>query len=119
MAQPGTLLVIGGNDRGKRFDLAGPETRVGRGTDQDVVLSDIAVSRRHFTVVFDGSRYKVKDLGSGNGTLVNGQRVDNYVLNDGDNIEIGQTVMRFEHSASRAHAAPPVSFQGALPPPQP
>jgi tetratricopeptide (TPR) repeat protein len=106
MPAPGTLNVIGGNDRGKRFELTGPETRIGRGTDQDVVLSDIAVSRRHFTVVFDGARYKVRDLGSGNGTLVNGQRVDGYTLNDGDHIEIGQTVMRFEHQGSRPVAAP-------------
>lgn len=119
MPAPGVLNVIGGNDRGKRFELTGPETRIGRGTDQDVVLSDIAVSRRHFTLVFDGARYKVRDLGSGNGTLVNGQRVDNYVLNDGDHIEIGQTVMRFEHSGSRPVASPLPPLNPQPPPSQP
>jgi tetratricopeptide (TPR) repeat protein len=97
MGQPGVLNVIGGNDRGKQFPLTLPETRIGRGTDQDVILSDIAVSRRHFTIVMEGARYKVRDLGSGNGTLVNGQRVREQLLNNGDHIEIGQTVMRFDH----------------------
>src|SRR6476660_9765037 len=103
----GVLNVIGGADRGKRFDLTLPETRIGRGADQDVVLSDIAVSRRHVTVHQEGVRYRIRDLGSGNGTLVNGQRVDSHILVDGDHIEIGQTVMRFEHVASKAATAPP------------
>lgn len=118
MALPGVLHVIGGHDRGKRFELHLPETRIGRGTDQDVVLSDIAVSRRHVTVHAEGGRFRIKDLGSGNGTLVNGQRVETKILVDGDHIEIGQTVMRFEHAASRsaqasgaqpAYQSPPVS----------
>jgi tetratricopeptide (TPR) repeat protein len=109
MAQ-GALLVIGGNDRGKRFDLTLPETRIGRGADQDVVLSDIAVSRRHVTIHMEGGRYRLRDLGSGNGSLVNGQRVDQHVLNDGDHIEIGQTVMRFEHAASRPMSAGPAGY---------
>src|SRR5688572_6152346 len=97
---PGVLNVLGGADRGKRFDLPGPETRVGRGADQDVVLSDIAVSRRHFTILREGLNYKLKDLGSGNGTLVNGQRVGEHYLKDGDVVECGQTVMRFDHAPS-------------------
>jgi tetratricopeptide (TPR) repeat protein len=111
MAQ-GFLLVIGGNDRGKRFDLTLPETRIGRGADQDVVLSDIAVSRRHVTIHMEGARYRLRDLGSGNGSLVNGQRVDQHVLNDGDHIEIGQTVMRFESAAARPIAAGPPMNNG-------
>jgi len=118
----GVLHVIGGHDRGKRFDLNLPETRVGRGADQDIVLSDIAVSRRHITLHAEGTRYRIKDLGSGNGTLVNGQRVETKVLVDGDHIEIGQTVMRFEHAASRMQAPSPPpaaspSFDRPLAPP--
>src|SRR5262245_64952223 len=65
MPLPGVLHVIGGHDRGKRFDLNLPEVRIGRGADQDVVLSDIAVSRRHVTVHAENGRYRIKDLGSG------------------------------------------------------
>src|SRR6478735_4897609 len=108
MPPVGVLHVIGGHDRGKRFELNLPQMHIGRGADQDVVLSDIAVSRRHVTVHQEGARYRIRDLGSGNGTLVNGQRVDSHILVDGAHIEIGQTVMRFEHVASKAAAAPPV-----------
>jgi hypothetical protein len=109
----GVLNVIGGSDRGKQFNLTLPETRVGRGADQDVVLSDIAVSRRHITVLQEGPRYRLKDLGSGNGTLVNGQRIDTVLLNDGDHIELGNTVLRFNQQVS-ATPGPP-SYGGASP----
>jgi tetratricopeptide (TPR) repeat protein len=106
MAQPAVLHVIGGADRGKTYELVLPETRVGRGADQDLVLADIAVSRRHFTVHAEGGRYRMRDLGSGNGTLVNGQRIDTVILNDGDQLECGNTLMRFDHAVARA--APPL-----------
>ncbi|MGZ3440565.1 MAG: FHA domain-containing protein, partial [Polyangia bacterium] len=102
MAQPAVLHVIGGADRGKTYELVLPETRVGRGADQDLVLADIAVSRRHFTLHAEGGRYRMRDLGSGNGTLVNGQRIDTVILNDGDQLECGNTLMRFDHAVSRA-----------------
>jgi tetratricopeptide (TPR) repeat protein len=116
MPGAGILHIIGGNDRGKQFELNKPEIRIGRGTDQDVVLADIAVSRRHVTIVTEGQRFRLKDLGSGNGSLVNGQRVDTVILNDGDQIEIGNTLMRFDHAASRPIAAAPASVPPGYPP---
>ncbi|HEY1584295.1 MAG TPA: FHA domain-containing protein, partial [Polyangia bacterium] len=113
MAQPAVLHVIGGADRGKTYELVLPETRVGRGADQDLVLADIAVSRRHFTIHAESGRYRMRDLGSGNGTLVNGQRLDTVILNDGDQLECGNTLMRFDQAVARA--APP-SHQPAPPP---
>ncbi len=114
----GVLHVVGGNDRGKQFNLSGAETRIGRGTDQDVVLSDIAVSRRHFTVSMAGARYQINDLGSGNGTLLNGQKVNTTYLNDGDHIEIGNTVMRFNQAVeASAGGAPSYSAPPAYAPP--
>jgi tetratricopeptide (TPR) repeat protein len=114
MGQSGVLYVIGGADRGKTYELVLPETRVGRGADQDMVLADIAVSRRHITIHAEGGRFRLKDLGSGNGTLINGQRVDSVLLNDGDQIEVGNTLMRFDHAMSRAASA---SQQQQTPPP--
>ena len=101
-----SLHIIGGNDRGKVFELTRPQTRIGRGTDQDIVLADIAVSRRHVVIDREGARYRLRDLGSGNGTLVNSQRVDNVLLNQDDHIEIGNTMMRFEDAAQKAASAP-------------
>jgi len=114
---PAVLHVIGGADRGRAYELVLPETRVGRGADQDLVLADIAVSRRHFTLHAEGGRFRLRDLGSGNGTLVNGQRHDTIILNDGDQIECGNTLMRFDQASARAqppaHQPPPM----AAPPP--
>lgn len=117
MPQPAVLHVIGGNDRGKNYELVLPETRIGRGADQDLVLADIAVSRRHVTIHAEGGRYRLRDLGSGNGTLVNGSRVDSVLLNDGDQIELGNTLMRFDHAASRAQAPGAYAPPPLAPPP--
>lgn len=89
------LVVIGGADRGKEFNLRRGENSIGRGLENDVVLADIAVSRRHTLVTHDGARFVMTDLGSGNGTLVNGERVDTHLLRGGDQIELGNTLLRF------------------------
>jgi tetratricopeptide (TPR) repeat protein len=106
----GILHVIGGNDRGKAHPLTRGQTTIGRGADQDCILADIAVSRRHIIIAIEGNRYRMKDLGSGNGSLLNGVRTDTAILNDGDQIEIGNTMLRLEHAPSRpqAAAAPPM-----------
>src|SRR5258708_27452031 len=109
----GTLHVVGGNDRGNRYDLTRPETRIGRGADQDIVLSDIAVSRRHITIHSEGAGFRLRDLGSGNGTLVNGQRIDTVILNHGDHIELGNTVLRFNQRGASASAGPPAGSPGS------
>ena len=97
----GLLRVIDGNDRGRTFSLVDPETTIGRGTDQQVVLADLSVSRRHTVISIEGARYRLRDLGSGNGTLLNGASTETAILQDGDAIELGHTRLRFEHTPSR------------------
>ncbi len=117
MGQYGILHVIGGNDRGKQSELNRVLTNIGRGADQELVLADIAVSRRHIKIHLVQNGYRLQDLGSGNGTLVNGKRVDEVLLTDGDQIELGNTLMRFEHPPSRAAAEPqPVAPAYQAPP---
>ncbi len=89
------LLIIGGNNRGKEFPLKLAVNSIGRGMDNDVVLADIAVSRKHTLVCFEGNQFVVRDLGSGNGTLLNSKRVDTTPLQDGDQLELGNTLLRF------------------------
>ncbi|MCZ7681980.1 MAG: FHA domain-containing protein [Sandaracinaceae bacterium] len=91
-AQP-FLLVERGPDKGREFVLQEGENGIGRGIDNDVILADVAVSRRHLVVVREGETLRLRDLGSGNGTQVNGKRVSSMVLADGDRIELGETVM--------------------------
>ncbi|MBZ0237077.1 MAG: FHA domain-containing protein, partial [Deltaproteobacteria bacterium] len=98
------LHVLSGSDQGRVFDLRpGKELQVGRAVDNDVCLTDIAVSRRHLELAWDGDAWILRDRGSGNGTLINDRIEDGKCqLRDGDRIEIGNTVFRFDHPPSAA-----------------
>jgi hypothetical protein len=73
--------------------------RIGRSEENDVFLVDPSVSRSHAVVEVDGSEPVVRDLGSTNGTYVNGERVEARFLRDGDELTFGNTRMRFEASS--------------------
>jgi hypothetical protein len=84
---------------GERLPLAAPGIVVGRGNDADLRVNDPGVSRRHaeFRVAEDanGPRVSVHDLGSTNGVLVNGRRVEDATLADGAVIRLGNTTLTF------------------------
>jgi hypothetical protein len=84
---------------GRTIELSGT-TVVGRGADADLQLPDTGVSRRHaeFRVLRDGSdeRVELHDLGSTNGTRVNGQRISAVTLTDGDLVSIGGSELLFK-----------------------
>jgi hypothetical protein len=87
------LVVQEGQLAGKRWSLNKSEFVVGRGEDCQVVLPDRQVSRRHFRIVRDENGYSVEDLGSKNGTYVNGAAVRGSVqLQDGDEIQVALSV---------------------------
>ena len=72
-----------------RWPLAQPVTEIGRWEDNDVVIDDRWVSRYHAQVRREGKEYLVQDLGSKNGTLVNGRRIaEPSILSDGDEIQV-------------------------------
>ena len=83
-AQPPRLLVVRGARAGAVILLGADELTVGRGWDNDVVLPDISVSRRHALLRRHGTGYLLLDLGSGNGTRVNGWMVAKARLRNGD-----------------------------------
>lgn len=87
------LVVERGSDVGREFVLQEGENGIGRGIDNDVILADVAVSRRHLVIVREGEVLRMRDLGSGNGTQLNGKRTTSAVLSDGDRIELGETVL--------------------------
>jgi len=89
------VVIIGGNNRGKEYPLQMRDNSLGRGVDNDVILADIAVSRKHTLICYEGGGFVLRDLGSGNGTLLNGKRVDSHLLQDGDQLELGNTLLRF------------------------
>jgi hypothetical protein len=88
-------LVIGGD---KRVALGEKPVIIGRLAECDIVLGDPNVSRRHAEVRARGDGFEVADLGSTNGTRVNGVTVKERRLVDGDEITVGSTRLRFEAS---------------------
>jgi FHA domain len=101
-AQPPRLLVVGGARAGAVIVLGADELTVGRGWDNDVVLPDISVSRRHALLRRDGQGYLLLDLGSGNGTRVNGWRTAKARLHNGDEIALGDSVVQFVEAGGAA-----------------
>jgi len=99
------LLIIGGNNRGREYPIGTQDMTIGRGVDNGVILADIAVSRKHTIICLEGNQYVMRDLGSGNGSLLNGRRVESHVLRDGDQLELGNTLMRFINPVSSSAMA--------------
>lgn len=91
----GRLTLIGGEESGKVYYLNRPQIRMGRGNENDVVLLDIAVSRHHARIERHDAGFRLSDLDSGNGTMVNGARIQRAELYDGDRIEVGNILMEF------------------------
>ena len=79
---------------------------IGRGGDCSLVIRDSAASRQHLEIKETGSGYACRDLGSRNGTLVNGARITICELNDGDTIHVGETVLTFELGEAKLAAVP-------------
>jgi pSer/pThr/pTyr-binding forkhead associated (FHA) protein len=105
------LDVIAGPDAGKSRRLRGVRTVVGRSQNCDLRVFDGSISRRHLEVLVSDECVLVRDLGSGNGTRVNGRRIAERVLRDQDEIAIGRTRLRFVDESgplrrSRRTAAP-------------
>ncbi|GAB3269744.1 FhaA domain-containing protein [Kineosporia babensis] len=82
---------------GRVYPITAAVTVIGRGTEADVIVDDIGVSRRHAEVRVEGGRLVAADLGSTNGTFVDGERIDTAEVVDGSQIKIGRStlVVRF------------------------
>lgn len=89
------MFVIRGADQGKRFDLGQATASIGRESCNSVRLHDTEVSRKHAEVRRSSQGFRLVDLGSANGTFLNGDPVDQALLRPGDQVQIGQTVMLF------------------------
>lgn len=88
------LTVRNGEDRGKKVELNGEPILIGRDDDCDLVLPDAKVSRRHARLesLGDGTAM-LRDLGSSNGTFVNGERVESTLLRGDEQIQVGETIL--------------------------
>ncbi|MFF0315118.1 FhaA domain-containing protein [Micromonospora sp. NPDC005252] len=80
---------------GRTYPLQMGSTVIGRGDQANLRLPDVGISRRHARLDFDGGQVVLTDLGSTNGTMVNGQRVSAVALNPGDMVQLGTTTLTF------------------------
>ncbi|HKP59266.1 MAG TPA: FHA domain-containing protein [Polyangiales bacterium] len=103
------MRFISGKYQGGEFPLP-PNTEiiVGRSSDLDMVLVEDMVSRRHAKIVVNADQVTIQDLGSTNGTFVNGERVKRATLNDGDRVLIGTSIIKLVTAdAAIPPSAPP------------
>lgn len=93
MASSFRLVIRSGVDVGKEFPLEKNELIIGREQSNDITISDPEVSRRHSRLFFQNGSYVIEDLGSTNGTFVNGQRLTGpYILRPGEMLNFGEHV---------------------------
>jgi len=124
------LIMRSGPTPGAAFMLEGDQLTIGRDATNDIVINDAEISRRHARLTFQGGKYVLEDLGSTNGTFVNGQRLAGpRVLKAGEVVSFGeQIILVFEVNnvdvgatmvSPRAAAVPSSSRPVAAPPPPP
>ncbi|MEA9986021.1 MULTISPECIES: FHA domain-containing protein [Subtercola] len=89
------LIVRRGPNAGARFLLDKLTSTVGRHPDADILLDDVTVSRRHAEFSRSGTTFIVRDLHSLNGTYFDGVRVDDALLSDGSEIQVGKFRLTF------------------------
>jgi len=100
------LVVQRGPNAGARFLLDGDRTTAGRHPGSDIFLDDVTVSRKHAEFVRREGRFVVRDIGSLNGTYVQRDRIDQAVLREGDEVQIGKFRMIFHPSRRGTGAGP-------------
>ncbi len=100
-----SVTVIFAGQEQKTFELDKPRMVVGREPTCEIHIDNLGISRSHCAFVMKDEAYILQDLGSSNGTYVNGRKVTEHFLNDSDEIIIGKYTLRFRNT-KQANAAP-------------
>lgn len=94
MAAQFQFVMRSGPTPGATFALEGDQLTIGRDSSSGVAINDAEISRKHARLTFQGGKYVIEDLGSTNGTFVNGQRlVSAVVLKSGDVVSFGEQIV--------------------------
>ena len=95
------LRFISGKYRGGEFKLREDrEIIIGRSSELDMVLVEDMVSRKHAKITAQGSEWYIQDLGSTNGTFVNGERIKRVKIKEGDRILVGTSILKMERKGA-------------------
>jgi pSer/pThr/pTyr-binding forkhead associated (FHA) protein len=95
------FVMRSGPTPGKVFPLEGPEIIIGRDNTSSLMIEDAEVSRKHTRLVWQSLGYVIEDLGSTNGTFVDGQRLTTpYVLRGGESVSLGENIVLFYQSTT-------------------
>jgi len=108
------LLVTRPGHPERRLILRPGVLRLGRAEDNDLVLADVGVSRRHARIVVSDTGALIEDLGSGNGTLHDGEPVQQHQIQDGDLLQIEPFVLKFKLSVPRVQMEPAETGSGGV-----
>lgn len=113
------FVMRSGPTPGVTFPLEGDQLTIGRDSTNGVAINDAEISRKHARLMFQGGKYVLEDLGSTNGTFVNGQRLAGpVVLKPGDVVSLGeQIVLMYDAIAGDAGATVAVSRKAVQPSP--
>ena len=99
----GVLVVKRGQNAGSRFTLTKATTTAGRHPESDIFLDDVTVSRRHVEIIAGPDGFRVRDIGSLNGTYLNRERIDEAALVNGDELQIGKFKLVFLLGGPHGH----------------
>jgi len=94
------LIIIDPEGNEQSILLSEGTMRIGRDKENDLMLDDPSVSTFHSEIIFSGSTITLKDLGSTNGTRINGERITESIATDGDLLRFGNVKARLEGDAS-------------------
>ena len=93
--QRAALIVLSGDTSGTEFSLEQAKITIGRGPETDLAFADTAMSREHAILEFSDGGFRIRDLGSTNGMMVNGSQTLVADLKHGDSINLGEHSFQF------------------------
>jgi len=114
------FVMRSGPTPGVTYPLEGDQLTIGRDSVNGVAINDAEVSRKHSRLTFQGGKYVIEDLGSTNGTFVNGQRLAGpVVLKAGDVVSLGEQIVLMYDSMNMDAGATVAQRRSSYPPPPP
>ncbi len=115
MAAQFQFVMRSGPTPGATYSLEGDQLVIGRDSSSSIAINDAEVSRKHARLNFQGGKYVIEDLGSTNGTFVNGQRLSGpAVLKSGDVISLGEQIVLLYESLSTDAGATMISHKAPI-----